>query len=239
MSCNLTCRWRWKQVSGIKMVLSVPRVCNMVFQNTCNTCTLKKEVIESSDIIKNWATIYPSIPLSVYLSNCLSVHPATSDVLRFDSMYLSQSSANSNSFHFSSMQCNLIQSSACIQPQLPIEPTFYTTLSRHSGPNVTSHAFPDASWALSQAPAKDGWSTDQTSPTDLCNTKANQHSCWKTSVLDSVGKLKGHIQCLLMPSVVLRAIESNAKMKCGWKFVVCRQHASADNKICAYPHILR
>ena len=72
-----------------------------------------------------------------------------------------------------SFQFNSIQSSACIQPQLPIEPAFYTALSRLSGPPVTSDAFPGASWALPQAPAKEGWSTDETSPTDLCNKKAS------------------------------------------------------------------
>ena len=193
------------------MVLSVPRVCNMVFQR-CNEIDLG-ELKGAAKNVNNlqyleigashpcitlffWRdgiiwyhlqlktepqiTIYLCIPLaaiclfvqslSEHLFNHPSIHPSIQpampamhavqfnamqvssgplDVLWFDSMYLSQSKANSISFQFIAVQL-----SACIQPQLPIEPTFYTTLARLSGPPVTSHAFPDASWALPQAPPK-------------------------------------------------------------------------------------
>ena len=137
------------------------------------------------------AAIHPSIqpasqPLMQYAVqfNAMQVSSISFDLLRFDVFKSIQCKFCVISFHF--MSCHFIQSSACIQPQLPIEPAFYTALSRLSGPPRTSHAFPDASWALPQAPAKDGWSTDQTSPTDLCNKKASERSCW-TSVLDSLG----------------------------------------------------
>ena len=90
---------------------------------------------------------------------CNAVSSISFDLLRFDSMYLSQSNANSVSFHF--MSCHVISlqfnSIKCLHPTPAANWTsiLHCTFQTFRPP-VTSHAFPDASWALPQAPAKDG-----------------------------------------------------------------------------------
>ena len=113
--------------------------------------------------------------------NAMQVSSIPFDLLRFDSMYLSQSKANSVSFHFMSCQFTSIK---CLHPTPAanwtsiLHCTFQTFRASSDFPCRISWRL---GWALPQAPAKDGWSTDQTSPTDLC-----KRSCW-TSVLDSLG----------------------------------------------------
>ena len=72
--------------------------------------------------------------------NAMQVSSIPFDVVRFEFRFIS--------FYFAScdFSSNSIQSSACIQPQLSIEPAFKLyTLSRLAGLPVTSHAFPKLS----------------------------------------------------------------------------------------------
>ena len=163
-------------------MLRVPSVCTMVFKK-CNEIELGEVKGGCPKTISN-RSIHPC--MQCIQCNSMQVTSIPFDVVRFyfNVFTVSQSNANSVSFHFMSFQFNSIKylhpTPAANWPSIPDLP----------GPPVTSHAFPHASWALPQAPAKESWSVHQTtSPIDLCNETANEHSCW-TSVLDSVGPFR-------------------------------------------------
>ena len=150
--------------------------------------------------LRHYLSVYPSICLflSIQPASRPSRHPCNAcssiqcNAGRFNSIRCASirfnvfNNAMQILLHFISCHFNSIK---CLHPTPGAKSIYKYTLARLSGPPVTSLAFPDASWALAQAPAKDGWSTDHESNWFALN-KCSGFS-W-TTPCHYTGKLNGH-----------------------------------------------